>query len=378
MMDAMTAMRGERLPMRTWVQNAVADLPGFIDRLRVSDAPARYLPAIAGVLPTGAAIGLGYTALAVKLHVLLGTWERMTGREREAHVGSILSYQTGAPSPESYWGSGAFVDAPLVDSLVRSTSLSPSPVQQVSTIRNAVRAESKQAIASLIQVGASPRFRYADLPDSVEGVRFFLESLDWQTPWSAGDQGSALAMLLASRHGSTPLEADAQLLGTVRRFFRALLDPTTGAYFSGPGPDHGNLVNGAMKVLTALDWLREPVHAPEGLIDTCLAALPSHEGCHLVDAAYVLHQCRQRTDHRATEVSDYARALLEMIRLHHNPDGGFSYWIGKSQTSYYGVPITSGMPVSDIHGTVLLTWALAMVLRLIGDDTAPLLGTIRT
>ena len=182
MMDAMTAMRGERLPMRTWVQTTVADLPGFIDRLRVSDTPARYLPATAGVLPTGAAIGLGYTALAVKLHVLLGTWERMTEGEREAHVGSIRSYQTEAPSPESYWGSGAFVDAPLVDSLVRSTSLSPSPVQQVSTIRNAVRAESKQAIASLIQVGASPRFRYTDLPDSVEGVRFFLESFDWPTP----------------------------------------------------------------------------------------------------------------------------------------------------------------------------------------------------
>ena len=50
----------------------------------------------------------------------------------------------------------------------------------MSTIRNAIRAESKQAIASLIQVGASPRFRYTDLPDSVEGVRFFLESFDWQ------------------------------------------------------------------------------------------------------------------------------------------------------------------------------------------------------
>jgi hypothetical protein len=66
-----------------------------------------------------------------------------------------------------------------------------------------------------------------------------------------------------------------------------------------------------------------------------------------------------------------------MIRLHHNPDGGFSYWIGKSQTVYYGVPITSGMPVSDIHGTLLLTWALAMVLRLIDDGNASLLASIR-
>lgn len=377
MMDAMTAMRGERLPMRLWVQHVVDDLPRFIDGLRVSGTAVRYLPATAGVLPTGAAIGLGYTALVVKLHVLLGTWGRMTESERQAHTEAIRSYQTDAASPESYWGNGAFVDPPLVDSLVRSTSLAPSAVQQVITIRNAIRAESKQAIASLIQAGVSPRFRYTDLPDSVESVRFFLESFDWGKPWSAGGQTSALAMLLATGHGAAPHEAEAQLLGTIRRFFRALLDPSTGAYFSGPRPDHGNLINGAMKVLTALDWLEESVHAPERLIDTCLAALPSHEGCHLVDAAYVLHQCRRITDHRAAEVREYARALLEMIRLHHNADGGFSYWIGKSQTSYYGVPITSGMPVSDIHGTMLLTWALAMVLRLIGDDAAPALGAIR-
>lgn len=377
MMDAMTAMRGERTPMRTWVHAVVDGLPGFIGQLRRPGMAARYLPAPSGVLPAGMEIGLGYTALVVKLHVLLGTWGRLMETERQAHVDVIRSYQTDAASPESYWGSGAFVDQPLVDSLVRSTSLSPSRGEQVTTIRNAVRAESKQAIASLIQVGASPRARYTDLPDSAEGVRSFLESFDWAQPWSAGGQTSALAMLLATGHGSAPRQAEAHLLETVRRFFRALHDPVSGAYFSGARPDHGNLVNGAMKVLTALDWLAEPVHAPDRLIDTCLAALPSHEGCHVVDAAYVLHQCRRTTDHRAAEVRDYARALLEMIRLHHNADGGFSYWIGKSQTSYYGVPITSGMPVSDIHGTVLLTWALAMVLRLIGDDAAPSLGMIR-
>ncbi len=376
-MDAMTAMRGERVPMKTWVWNVVDGLPRFLAQLRVSGTAARYLPATAGVLPSGAAIGLGYTALAVKLHVLLGTWSSMTAGEQQAHVEGIRSFQTDVPSPDTYWGRGAFVDAPLIDALVRTTSLSPSPVQQVSTIRNVIRAESKQAIASLIQVGASPRYRYMDLPDSVESVRLFLESFDWGQPWSAGGQTSALAMLLATGHGEAPREAEEQLLGTIHRFFCALLDPVTGAYFSGSMPEHGNLVNGAMKVLTALDWLGEPVHAPERLIDTCLAALPSHEGCHLVDAAYVLHQCRRTTDHRAVEVRDYARALLEMIRLHHNPDGGFSYWIGKSQTSYYGVPITSGMPVSDIHGTLLLTWALAMVFRLIGDDAAPVLGAIR-
>ena len=329
------------------------------------------------MLQTGSSIGLGYTALAVKLHVLLGTWQSLTPAERDQHIGAIRSYQTDTPSPDGLWEAGSFIDPPLVEYLRNSASLTPSPSQHMLTMRNIIRAESKQAIASLIQVGASPRRRYEDLPGTAAGVHLFLESLDWARPWSAGGQASALAMLLATGHGSAAHDAETELLEMVRRFFRALLDPVTGAYFSGPRPDHGNLVNGAMKVLTALDWLNEPVHTPERLIDTTLSALPSHEGCHLVDAVYVLYQCRQYTAHRCDDIRDYSRGLLEMIRLHHNPDGGFSYWIGKSQTMYYGVPITSGMPVSDIHGTLLLTWALAMVLHLIDDGHASVLASIR-
>jgi hypothetical protein len=376
-MNMQSALRGERLPTAAWLQKVIATLPAFIDRLRHPTMPARYVPALDGVVPSGAALQLGYTALAVKLHVILGTWQAMSPGERQSHVAMIQAFQTDAPSADGFWGAGAFVDPALAATLVKTTSLTPSRTDQVTAIRNVIRAESKQAIASLMQVGASPKMRYTDLPNTVEGVRLFLESFDWQKPWSAGGQTAALAMLLASGHGTASHSEEDVLLETIRHFFSSLLDPATGAYFSGPRPAHGDLVNGAMKVLTALDWLNEPVHAPERLIDTCLAIHPSHEGCHMVDAAYVLHRCQLFTTHRAADVQDYARALLEMIRLHHNHDGGFSYWIGRSQTSYYGVPITTGMPVSDIHGTLLLTWALAMVVRLTGDGDPSTLAVIR-
>jgi hypothetical protein len=132
-----------------------------------------------------------------------------------------------------------------------------------------------------------------------------------------------------------------------------------------------------MKVLTGLAWLREPIHAPEALLDSCLSALPPHEGCHLVDAAYVVFRCSSQTSHRSADVRAFARELLEMIRLHQTTDGGFSYWIGRSQTSYYGMPIASGMAVGDIHGTVLLTWAMAMVLRLMNEADVPMLSIIQ-
>ena len=59
-----------------------------------------------------------------------------------------------------------------------------------------------------------------------------------------------------------------------------------------------------------------------------------------------------------------------MIKQHQKPDGGFSYYIKHSQRSYYGLPITRGLVESDMHGTVLLTWALVMIVELIDLNKA--------
>jgi hypothetical protein len=46
--------------------------------------------------------------------------------------------------------------------------------------------------------------------------------------------------------------------------------------------------------------------------------------------------------------------VLEGIRHHANEDGGFSFYRGKAQTNYYGVPVSRGLAESDIQGTCLL------------------------
>ncbi len=363
--------------MAEWLHDATRGLPAFLASIRDPLSPARYRAAREGVLPAGSTVSLGFTAHAIKLYVILGHWETMSAEEKNLHVALIRSYQREHAAEDGLWEAGAFIDLPLVDTLRLSTSLAPSASEHVMHIRCVIRDESKEAITALAEVGASPRFRYTDLPVTPDGILNFLDRLDWHRPWSAGGQASVLVTLLATGHGSAAVDAEGPLLDAVRQFLHELLDTSTGAYFSGPVPAYGNMINGAMRVLTALDWLQEPIHVPERLIDTCLSSLPRHEGCQLVDAAYVLHRCVQETRYRREEISEYCKGLLEMIRLHHNPDGGFSYWIGKSQTVYHGVPITVGMPVSDVHGTMLLTWALAMVIRLIGDTRFPVLSIIR-
>ena len=88
-----------------------------------------------------------------------------------------------------------------------------------------------------------------------------------------------------------------------------------------------------------------------------------------MDAIYVLHRCALQTDYKRHQIKDYFMSVLDMINLHHNNDGGFSYNIGSAQKSYYGLPISKGYNESDIHGTVLLTWALSMIFCSIESST---------
>jgi len=116
-----------------------------------------------------------------------------------------------------------------------------------------------------------------------------------------------------------------------------------------------------MKVLNALEWLDAEIPYPECLIDTCLSSLPRPEGCHLVDAVYVLYRCSQYTEYRRRDIIAYCDKILEMIKQHRKTDGAFSYFLDHNQTHYYGAKIAMPLRQSDIHGTILLVWAIGMI-----------------
>lgn len=121
-----------------------------------------------------------------------------------------------------------------------------------------------------------------------------------------------------------------------------------------------------MKVLSGLDWLNCPVHLPEKLIDFCLQNKPRFEGCDLVDFIYVLYKCSMQTDYKKKEINELLKDVLNYLKLlYKETENGFSYYVDKSQTHYYGIRITKGTNTSDIHGTILSVWAVVMILNLL-------------
>ena len=239
----------------------------------------------------------------------------------------------------------------------------------MNSAERAIIAETKQALSTLAEVGASSNMPYGWYPKTPEAVSDYMGNFDWNKPWGAGGQTAALPVLFALEASrSMPASEVNGLQEAASAFFKSITDEETGGYFTGAVPEHGSLVNGAMKVLTALDWLSEPIHYPDRLIETTLKQPPRADGCHLVDAVYVLHRCSSQTSQSRDKIKKYCLSVLDMIEAHHKEDGGFSYNIGSAQTSYYGLPISKGLNESDIHGTILLTWALAMIFDLVNAE----------
>lgn len=362
-----------------WLHHLPEQIAGFLESVHVAGQSGRYRPAAAGLTPQGEQIALGYSCYAHKVAYMLGLWDTLPEAERAAWNAFLCSFQVEGRPYRTQADHNAFID-PVVAGYLRAAMprqpwrerLRRAIVQRgrATGFDRVLVSETKQAIATLAQVGAAPDRSFLGFPRSPQAIRRYLDDLNWAQPWEAGAHAAILAVFIDTQGPQLLLPGEVNRLETVvKGYLDSVTDAGSGAYFRGKPPDHGTLVNGAMKVLTALDWLGEPVHYPARLIDTTLAQRPRAEGCHLVDAVYVLYRCAQQTDHRRAEVQAYCRHVLDMIAAHFvAAEGGFSYSVGASQTIYYGVPITDGRPMADLHGTILLTWALAMIFALLNEQ----------
>lgn len=359
-----------------WLDHLPERIAGFLESLSVPGQVGRYRPAAAGLTPQGERIALGMSCYAHKVAYMLGLWDALLPDEQAAWNAFLRGFQVDGQPYRTWAAHNAFIDPVVADHLRSEMRRQPWPDRlrratvghgEATPFDRTLVSETKQAIATLDQVGVAPDRVFLGFPRTPDALRRYLGKLDWTQPWAAGAHAAIVAVFIDTQATKLLPPADVKALkAAVQTFLDAVTDADSGAYFRGTMPDHGTLVNGAMKVLTALDWLGQPIHHPERLIDTTLAQMPRAEGCHLVDAVYVLYRCAQQTDHRRAEIGRYCHAVLAMIAAHFvEQEGSFSYAVGASQTMYYGVPITEGRPVADMHGTILLTWALAMIFALL-------------
>ena len=339
----------------------------FISSLRKSNT-YNYLPCNEGLTKEGRRINLGFSCLALKSIYILNESEKLQLEDKLNWVENINSYQLHS---NNQYPKGSFIDEDYLQ-LVSKFNYYKESKRLLKKILNKnykkkkieidefIRAETKQAISTLYQVGSKNNINYENDLISNNKIYDYLDSLNWRNPWSAGAQFSGLCVFLKSQKLHDNSYAHSEKL--LNNFAQEILNMETGCYFKGERPSNSELINGTMKVLTGLDWLETPVHSPKQLIDTCLNIQPLGYGCDIVDIIYILYMCSRETSYKKKEVIEYLENIEFIIGRHYFFEtGGFSYYENKSQLYYYGLNITKGKNVPDLHGTMLLIWACSMI-----------------
>jgi len=346
----------------------------FIESLRKKES-FEFKPVKKGILQNSEKLTLGFSSYGIKLYFMLGMWDNITDDEKSSWIDYINTFQ----KKENKYGTNYYVDDALVNyynkfdikdnfknvskfllNLVFRKNYDLNSVK----LSKAINADTKQAISTLHEVGAKNLLPIPNKYDDNENLLNYLNSLDWSKPWTSGAQFSSLCVYSTSQGYKNK--------DILISFANNIADKNTGSYFKSKPKEIREIINGAMKVITGLDWIDTKIHYPEKLIDFCLNNEPVNEGCDIVDYIYVLYKCSEQTDYRNKEIQKTMENAIKQIKsLYVHEDKGFSYFKNRSQTHYYGVPFSEGLPTADLHGTILCVWGLLMALKTLKYDIKP-------
>ncbi len=345
------------------------EIKNFVSNLNVNDL--NYIPSKKGHNNNGKQLQLGFLCYALKIMITVNDEKIYDQEYIEKITDKINSFQINNKSKyHSYYVDQNYANAykknyflKFVKNLIKFfiRRLDFNEINPSKKFFEFIRAETKQSIATIKEFNKNPKINFTEYPRSEKEIQKFINSLDWKYPWNAGAQVSGMCVF-------SSFDKDSDILGKYINLALEEFVQKDGAYYKGELKNNSEKINGAMKVITGLDWLSIPIHKPKELIDTCLNHVPNNEGCDIVDVIYVLHSCLKQTKHREIEIKNYVEDLIPLIMSHYKEsDGGFSYFKNSSQNYYYGIKISNGFEEADIHGTTLLTWALSMIFSIIGE-----------
>lgn len=338
----------------------------FLENLKKPNSHFSYYPALSGVTEDGKKLNLGFSCYALKIKYMIGQLNKPDMDYINSWVKFINSFQKN----NTIFPDNSYIDPALIESYNKlnfnstikeavKLSLSTLKIKQFESktlkLKKAINAETKQAISTLYEVKNPNKKLIQNEYENYDSLYNYLNSLDWQKPWDAGAQFSSLCVYSKTQN----FNFDTWL----SEYIAKKVDVETGSYFSAMPSNSRQVINGAMKVITGLDWIGHEIHYPKKLIDYCLKNRPILEGCDIVDYVYTLYKCSRQTDYKKKEINKILSEILEdIINLYYINEGGFSYFVGKSQSHYYGVKITASRQTPDLHGTLLCVWAINMIL----------------
>ena len=359
-----------------WEKLLNKNIEEFLLSLKGNFNSFKFSPVLEGATKAGEELSLGFSCYVLKCYYMLGLWEKLDSETQSDWIDYLNSFQKNIKEVPN----NSFVDLPMYNfynspkrkyafkNLIKIVLNNLKILKRRTSsdlFMDSIRAESKQTISTLYQLGFRNNKKYSNFPQTEEEICSYLDSFNWEEPWNAGAQFSALCVFTSTQLDSPKKERNELIL---YKYLDKVLENSSGFYHRGIEVGQKEKINGAMKIITGLDWINKPIHHPQKIIDYCLEVVPESDGCDIVDIIYVLYKCTNQSNYKKNEVVEYLNKLKKIIRKNYHPEyGAFSYFSGKSQTHYYGLKISKGFNTPDIHGTTLLLWALTMIYNLNGN-----------
>jgi len=353
-----------------WPSNLSSEIERYINSLNTDNDGFKYSPSRNNLTEYGELLELGFSCYALKINYIISS----NKLSDSSYIDKWSYYLNSFQSEKNIFGANSYVDKYLVeyhnlfkfstlfkDTLKNTANIFSNQKYETSSskLKSYIFAETKQAISTLFQVSKISKNVFLSFPKTEKDIFDTLDYFNWSKPWNAGAQFANICMLTNTQLSSEESSKNSKYL---QSYIKTKFNSKDGFYYSGKTSDKRELVNGAMKVITGLDWINYEIHSPEKLINFCLNYKVDHEGCDIVDVVYVLYKCSKQTEYKKKEIIQYFESLEPIIFKHYFEDeGGFSYFVNKSQTHYYGVEVTKGKNLPDIHGTLLLVWAISMM-----------------
>lgn len=341
---------------RKWLHGVQSRLPVFLDSMRHSKKADLYKFSYSGDLQ--ALPSLAASVFIAKIRTMTGLLDTQSTRTLAEH---IISFGKNDGSIADPWVSR---HSKLRRILMAARTRNTNNLFNDETIR----AETRQSFAALCCLGSRPELPYAKMPSSRQDIEAYIERLDWSRPWGASSHISHLVFFLhhhALWFGIEPRFAIQEIFNLLETRYRR---DDGGWYAKGSIVSPSNKVNGAMKMVTALDASGiDTLANPEGLIDLCLGVINDGHACNHFNVVCVLHRCQKLTDYRKADIHTYCLDRLMRYREHYWPwQGGFSFYPQGANDSYYNARVSTGMAEPDAHGTVLILWGIVLITEILG------------
>jgi len=171
-----------------WLTHLTERLATYLQTLRLPKQAGRFLPCLHGLMPEGKTVELGFSCFALKIYYTLGLWEKLYPQERKSWIDFLKSFQARGVTRGEWVAHNAFIDEPIITYLGRQTSWYKSLIDRVfypnrlTYLQRVIIAETKQALATLAQVGECSDQPYRGFPITEKKVNNYLSNLDWTQP----------------------------------------------------------------------------------------------------------------------------------------------------------------------------------------------------